>query len=80
MAGITTQNGIDQRLSMGHTKFQIVAAKTKQKTVEKKLQIFTQLYVKLLPCNLFNLFWLSLFPAPLAFFPHFHFYCQTCLY
>lgn len=56
MAGITTQNGIDQRLSMGHTKFQKVAARRKQKTVEKMLQRFTQLYVKLFPCNLCNLF------------------------
>ena len=54
MAGITTQNGIDQRLLMGHTKFQKVAAKRKQKTVEKMLQRFTQLYVKLFPCNLCN--------------------------
>ena len=54
MAGKPTLSGIAQKFSVGKTMFQTVAAKTKRRTVDERLQISTQLYVELFSCiNIF---------------------------
>ena len=54
-AGKITLTGMAQRNLVGKTMFQTVAARRKRRTVDKALQIFTKLYVKLFSCiNLYD--------------------------